>query len=59
MSGMKTVQKYKKDKIFNENLILQWQIEKMAKCVISSPAQLKMVKFFEIGHNMANLATLR
>jgi len=28
MSNMKTVQKIQKDKMFNENLILQWQTEK-------------------------------
>jgi len=32
--------------------------KKMAKCVFSWPAQLKMAKFFKIGHEMANLATL-
>jgi len=31
---------------------------KMAKCVFSWPAVLKMAKTFEIGHEMANLATL-
>jgi len=31
ISDMKTVQKIQKDKIFNENLILQWQTEQMAK----------------------------
>jgi len=44
--------KIQKDKIFNENLILQWQTEKMAKfnkmakCVCSWPAQSKNVKIF-------------
>jgi len=31
----------------------------MAKCLFSWPAQLQMVKIFEIGHEMTNLATLR
>jgi len=31
---------------------------KMAKCIFSWPAHLKMAKFCEIGHEMANLATL-
>jgi len=31
---------------------------KMAKYMFSWPTHLKMVKFFEIGHEMANLATL-
>jgi len=34
------------------------KFRKMAKCVFSWPAQLKMAKFVEIGHGMANLATL-
>jgi len=64
MSDMKTVQKIQNEKIFNENLILQWQTEKMAKfckmakCVFSSQRSPKMAKFFDIGHEMANLATL-
>jgi len=28
MSGMNAIQKIQKDKIFNENLILQWQTKK-------------------------------
>ena len=50
-SDMNTVQKIQ-DKIFNENLMLQWQTEKMAKfykmakCVFSWPAQLKNGQFF-------------
>jgi len=31
---------------------------KMAKCFLSCPAQLKNSLFFEVGHEMANLATL-
>jgi len=46
-SDMKTVQKIQKDKIFNENVVSQWQTEKIAKfytmvkCVSSWPAHFK------------------
>ena len=46
MSDMKTVQKIQKDKIFNENLILQWQTKKMAKCVLLWPVQSKNGQIF-------------
>jgi len=49
-------QKIQKGKIFNENLILQWQTDKMAKqmakfykmakCVFSWPAQFKNGQIF-------------
>jgi len=42
MSDMKTVQKIQKDKIYNENLILQWQTEKPKKWQ-------KMAKFHKIA----------
>ena len=68
MSDMKTVQKLQKEKIFNENLILQWQTKKMAKkwpnfakwpnVFFHGQPSSKMAKFFEIGHEMANLASL-
>jgi len=49
---MKTVKNIPKNKIFNENLILQQQTEKMAKfhkmakCVFSWPAQSKNDQMF-------------
>jgi len=51
-SNMKTVQKIQKDKLFNENLVSQWQTEKiakfytMAKCVSSWPAHFKNGQIF-------------
>jgi len=57
-----------KDKIFNENLILQWQTEKMAKkwqnftkwpnVFFHGQCSYKMAIFFKIGYEMANPATL-
>jgi len=49
---MKTVQKIQKDKLFNENLVSQWQTEKIvkfytkAKCVSSWPAHFKNGQIF-------------
>jgi len=34
------------------------KFHKMAKCVFHGQRTSKMAKFFEIGHEMANLATL-
>jgi len=50
-SDKKTAQKIQKDKIFNENLVAQWQTEKiakytMAKCVSSWLAHLKNGQIF-------------
>jgi len=67
---MNTVQKIQKDKIVNENLILHYSDKpkklpkkwpnfiKWPNAFFHGQHSQKMAKFFEIGHEMANLAIL-
>ena len=64
-SNMKTLQKIQKDKLFYENLVSQWQTEKKMPNFTQWPSAFlhgqrisKKAKFFKIGHEMVNLATL-
>jgi len=58
---MKTVQKIQKDKLFNENLVHSDKLPNFTQwpsAFLHGQRTSQMAKFCEIGHEMANLATL-